>query len=178
MDQKLQQINRLNDSHIDYMKMAMLKHEETFREQVYELHRLYQIQKSLMKDVVARNRAAAAGPRRRVDLEQPADGGNRIELAAGKCRVSEIEEDDDESDLELTLGHRSYYQKKVKASDPNPTSSDDHRSLRGPSFSSSSTGYSHVTAAAADQELLSWRISNSNLNSLPWHFQALTLNIT
>ncbi|XP_077216458.1 uncharacterized protein LOC143851022 [Tasmannia lanceolata] len=33
------------------MKMAMLKHEETFKEQVYELHRLYRIQKMLMNDM-------------------------------------------------------------------------------------------------------------------------------
>ncbi|KAI4381246.1 hypothetical protein MLD38_007338 [Melastoma candidum] len=31
------------------MKLAMLKHEQTFKEQVYELHRLYRIQKTLMK---------------------------------------------------------------------------------------------------------------------------------
>ncbi|XLS44233.1 hypothetical protein HN51_001098, partial [Arachis hypogaea] len=35
----------------EYMKMAMLKHEQTFREQVYELHRLYRIQKILMKNI-------------------------------------------------------------------------------------------------------------------------------
>ncbi|XP_077233772.1 uncharacterized protein LOC143876052 [Tasmannia lanceolata] len=35
----------------EFMKMAMLKHEETFKEQVYELHRLYQIQKLLMNDM-------------------------------------------------------------------------------------------------------------------------------
>ncbi|XP_039158345.1 uncharacterized protein LOC120286095 [Eucalyptus grandis] len=34
----------------EHMKLAMLKHEETFREQVYELHRLYRIQKALMKN--------------------------------------------------------------------------------------------------------------------------------
>ncbi|KAK3145988.1 hypothetical protein QOZ80_3BG0260110 [Eleusine coracana subsp. coracana] len=31
--------------------MAMLKHEETFRQQVHELHRLYRIQKLLMRDL-------------------------------------------------------------------------------------------------------------------------------
>ncbi|KAL9229820.1 hypothetical protein vseg_005248 [Gypsophila vaccaria] len=35
----------------DYMRMAMLKHEETFKEQVYELHRLYRMQKMLMQSV-------------------------------------------------------------------------------------------------------------------------------
>ncbi|XP_062212487.1 uncharacterized protein LOC133913372 [Phragmites australis] len=33
------------------LKVAMLKHEETFRQQVHELHRLYSIQKLLMRDL-------------------------------------------------------------------------------------------------------------------------------
>ncbi|OIT39361.1 PREDICTED: uncharacterized protein LOC109238193 [Nicotiana attenuata] len=41
----------LNPYDKEYMKMAMVKHEETFREQVYELHRLYHIQKILMKTI-------------------------------------------------------------------------------------------------------------------------------
>jgi len=40
-----------NIDHKDYMRMAMLKHEETFREQVSELHRLYRMQKVLMQSV-------------------------------------------------------------------------------------------------------------------------------
>ncbi|RLN39199.1 uncharacterized protein C2845_PM01G27400 [Panicum miliaceum] len=35
----------------DTLKMAMLKHEQTFRQQVHELHRLYRIQKLLMRDL-------------------------------------------------------------------------------------------------------------------------------
>lgn len=35
----------------DSLKMAMLKHEETFRQQVHELHHLYRIQKLLMRDL-------------------------------------------------------------------------------------------------------------------------------
>ncbi|CAL1380838.1 unnamed protein product [Linum trigynum] len=33
----------------EYMRLGMLKHEETFRQQVYELHRLYRIQKLMMR---------------------------------------------------------------------------------------------------------------------------------
>lgn len=40
----------------EFMRMAMLKHEETFREQVYELHRLYRIQKMLMNTTVGVNK--------------------------------------------------------------------------------------------------------------------------
>ncbi|XP_047088658.1 uncharacterized protein LOC124700610 [Lolium rigidum] len=35
----------------DTLKMAMLKHEETFRQQVHDLHRLYRIQKLLMRNL-------------------------------------------------------------------------------------------------------------------------------
>ncbi|CAL4919222.1 unnamed protein product [Urochloa decumbens] len=35
----------------DTLKLAMLKHEETFRQQVHELHRLYRIQNLLMRDL-------------------------------------------------------------------------------------------------------------------------------
>ncbi|KAF8646050.1 hypothetical protein HU200_066013 [Digitaria exilis] len=35
----------------DTLKMAMLRHEATFRQQVHELHRLYRIQKLLMRDL-------------------------------------------------------------------------------------------------------------------------------
>lgn len=40
--------NLVQQSEMELLKMAMLKHEETFREQVNDLHRLYRIQKQLM----------------------------------------------------------------------------------------------------------------------------------
>ncbi|KAL0350518.1 UNVERIFIED_CONTAM: hypothetical protein Sradi_4201000 [Sesamum radiatum] len=131
----------LNHYDREYMKMAMLKHEETFREQVYELHRLYQIQKMLMKDIAKNkrkdpqygNNCKQPEARLCLDLERPAEEFNAPESGgAGKCRVSETE-DDQGHDLELTLGPRSYRRSKLtKAADP-PSDS-------GRSFSSSSTG--------------------------------------
>ncbi|KAI3451943.1 hypothetical protein Pfo_008608 [Paulownia fortunei] len=171
----------------EYMKIAMLKHEETFREQVYELHRLYQIQKMLMKDIAknARNdphygtTCNQAEARQCLDLERPAEEFN-VPESGGKCGVSEIEED--QSDLELTLGPRSYYQKKIKAAEPALPSDS------WPSFSSSSTGSSHIkgTRSTTREELLSQQkwgmempVSNQDrLNSPPWLFQALSLNMT
>ncbi|WOL02579.1 hypothetical protein Cni_G11298 [Canna indica] len=41
------------------MKMMMLKHEETFRQQVHELHRLYRVQKLLMRDMKNNNKLKA-----------------------------------------------------------------------------------------------------------------------
>ncbi|KAK2967679.1 hypothetical protein RJ640_030550 [Escallonia rubra] len=109
------------------MKMAMLKHEETFREQVYELHRLYKIQKMLMKNTersrpnghnqISNQRDIYQKPRWNLDLERPAE---------------EYIENEDEREIELTLGLASYYQRKKVET---PLTSDS-----GPSFSSSSTG--------------------------------------
>ncbi|CAI9285501.1 unnamed protein product [Lactuca saligna] len=38
----------LENHHLEFIKQTMLKHEDTFRHQVRELHRLYNVQKSLM----------------------------------------------------------------------------------------------------------------------------------
>ncbi|WVZ90953.1 hypothetical protein U9M48_037203 [Paspalum notatum var. saurae] len=64
---------------MEVMKMAMLKHEETFRQQVHELHRLYRIQRQLMSDLTSRDdepvptRRRSKQPRRALDLQLPAD---------------------------------------------------------------------------------------------------------
>ncbi|KAK4416316.1 hypothetical protein Salat_2457100 [Sesamum alatum] len=182
----------LNHYDREYMKMAMLKHEETFREQVYELHRLYQIQKMLMKDIAKHkrkdqqygNNCKQPEARLCLDLERPAEEFNAPESGGGKCRVSETE-DDQGHDLELTLGPRSYRRSKTKAAEPADPPSDS-----GPSFSSSSTGSSHIkgTRLISTREEFSgqqkWAleklpVSNQDrLNSPPWLFQALSLNMT
>ncbi|KAF3440846.1 hypothetical protein FNV43_RR19132 [Rhamnella rubrinervis] len=128
----------------EYMRMAMLKHEETFKEQVYELHRLYQIQKILMKNIDKSRSISGRNQERwsikneicftrmKLDLEQPAaeeyiadsDGNGVVEII-------------DESEIELTLGPTSY--NLIRRKSEAPLTSDS-----GPSFSSSSSGSSHV----------------------------------
>ncbi|XP_022985827.1 uncharacterized protein LOC111483758 [Cucurbita maxima] len=68
------------------LKMAMLNHEHTFRHQVYELHRLYRIQKVLMKNI-AENRGKTE--------EEEGEEGEEIEFIQ-------------ESEIQLTLGPSSY----------------------------------------------------------------------
>ncbi|KAL0535999.1 hypothetical protein IC582_024931 [Cucumis melo] len=70
------------------MKMAMLNHEQTFRHQVYELHRLYRIQKVLMKNIREKNR----GKTEEEEEEEGEEEGDFIE----------------ESEIELTLGPSNY----------------------------------------------------------------------
>lgn len=137
------------------MKMAMLKHEEMFREQVYELHRLYRVQKLLMNNI-PRNKESEMKtqdrwnkskdenssfyynnshhfhqqPMQKLHSEQPAQENNANTNCNGGLEI------EDECDIELTLGPSSYNPtRKAKT----PLTSDS-----GLSFSSSSTGSSGV----------------------------------
>ncbi|GMI94105.1 hypothetical protein like AT5G67390 [Hibiscus trionum] len=134
------------------MRMAMLKHEETFKQQVYELHRLYRIQKALMEHIRP-NRA------RRLDSEHQADCGNGI--------LEVI----DESDIELTLGPPA---KKHGISTP-PRTSDSR-----PSFSSSSAESCHMTIEYRNggKINLEQELRKERLRQAPWIFQVLTMNMT
>lgn len=133
----------------EYMKMAMLKHEETFKEQVCELHRLYRIQKILMQNMEARrgvevserewylknalslthNKGAQEKPEMKFDLERPSEE----HIAESEDGVLEVI---DESEIELTLGPSSYNRRKKVET---PLTSDS-----GHSLSSSSSGSSHI----------------------------------
>nr|ACU13707.1 unknown [Glycine max] len=132
----------------EYMRMAMLKHEETFKEQVYELHRLYRIQKILMQNMEARrgieaseeewhfkngigltHKGAQEKPQIKFDLESPAEE----HIAESEDGVLEVI---DETEIELTLGPSSYNRRKKVET---PLTSDS-----GHSLSSSSSGSSHV----------------------------------
>ncbi|GER53757.1 hypothetical protein STAS_31300 [Striga asiatica] len=103
----------LNHNDKEYLKMAMLKHEETFRDQLYELHRLYRIQKVLM------NEAKNSLENNPTKNESPAnDDAYNIPGSIDKLRVSQAEVD--HGDLELTLGPKIYYQEKIKDRLNNP----------------------------------------------------------
>ncbi|KAI9088980.1 hypothetical protein K1719_029259 [Acacia pycnantha] len=209
----------------EYMRIAMLKHEETFKEQLYELHRLYRVQKILMKDMeksrgnelsqrewsfktsigLTQNADHYKGtqnkPQLKIDLELPAEE-----------HIAELDDDPvieivDETEIELTLGPSSYYNRKKLLETPRTSDS-------GHSLSSSSTGSSHINKTSsrshhciseATREELSGgmlrlvqvpdsnsvrqrRIRNSfdveeqsrqdRLKQSPWLFQALSLNMT
>ncbi|KAL7101485.1 hypothetical protein ACP275_08G056800 [Erythranthe tilingii] len=189
----------LNHYDKECMKMAMLKHEETFRDQVYELHRLYQIQKLLMKEIAKSPTSYRSTSRKLVqppELQQfnVLESGT-VAAAAAKCRViTEMDGHDHlmNSDLELTLGPKNYYEKKVSKGCEHATDQSDS----GPSFSSSSTGSCHVAKGRRNirrdhlyelqKKLPGPEIMQSNNNSNqdrlnsspPWIFQALSLNMT
>ncbi|KAF5736211.1 hypothetical protein HS088_TW14G00347 [Tripterygium wilfordii] len=166
----------------EYMRMAMLKHEETFKEQVYELHRLYRIQKLLMKNI-ASNRPPNGRSQQlwnsnakiKLDLEQPAEENY------GDLEII------DETEIELTLGPSTYNRRKKSDT---PLTSDS-----GPSFSSSSRGSSRMNRTSSltpprttrailqgsksstvdvEEQLRQERLQQTP----PWLFQVLSLNMT
>ncbi|KAG6473366.1 uncharacterized protein LOC122026914 [Zingiber officinale] len=99
------------------MKTVMLKQEETFRQQVQELHRLYRTQKMLMRD--AKLDRESWKPLHSNSSQRTLEDNEDLKLDA-----------DEESDLELTLATGSYGTHRKKRSASNTSES-------GSSFSSS-----------------------------------------
>lgn len=128
--------------------------------QVHELHRLYQIQKILMRNIgnnrtnthceelcnfkninfadTNHAREMQRKPMMKLDLERPAEDY----AAESSCR-DRVLELIDESEIELTLGPSSYYNRTRKKPET-PLTSDS-----GPSFSSSSTGSSQINRTSS-----------------------------
>ncbi|XP_072992127.1 uncharacterized protein [Typha latifolia] len=181
-----------------YMKMAMLQHEETFKQQVHELHRLYQIQKLLMRDMknaeTKRQSASAntqnnpeksaeneAGsdkssysyfeqrkPSRMLDLELPAEEHTEEDNGDVMLVV------DEESDLELTLAIGSTQSQRRKQETSITSDS-------GTSFSSSSTESSDPKLNSNGWRLpqasdVASRCQSESRNG--WLYQCLSLNLT
>lgn len=167
----------------EFMRMAMLKHEETFREQVYELHRLYRIQKMLMNstvevrqqeirqkqddqrdltDQVISQRLAAVDNQR---LEVQRNTNDRVGLRVADHHQERIAESNnqsmmlEESDIELTLslGPTTYNPKRRLRTD---------KSESGQSVSSSSTGSSQTRKTSPKNSTstrdFTWRGNSSN----------------
>ncbi|XP_022963328.1 uncharacterized protein LOC111463569 [Cucurbita moschata] len=187
----------------EFMRMAMLKHEETFKQQVHELHRLYRTQKTLMKNM-EKNRQSGWNPESwdkrneicfrqiyeqdaktyyrsstihsvKIDLEQPAED-DQTESSSGALQTI------NENELELTLGPSSY-----------------NTSDSGVTHSSSSTGSSHEGRRRDSKQVLKGQemevlgvIENSSgyqngshkgekkmtLDYPPWLFQVVSPNMT
>ncbi|KVH92440.1 uncharacterized protein LOC112515394 [Cynara cardunculus var. scolymus] len=175
MDQSVQTYDK------ECMKMAMLKHEQTFKEQVYELHRLYQIQKMLMKNMQDQENICFnyQQQKNKLDLEQPATKDYAQDHVTETLNDQEIEED--ECEIELTLGPTSFNRRRRTTNKPESSDS-------VPSFSSSSTGSSHIKRieriTRENSSFLSGNRRNNSsssdrsLKQPPWMYQVLSLNMT
>ncbi|KAK7252780.1 hypothetical protein RIF29_36982 [Crotalaria pallida] len=155
---------------IEHMRMAMLRHEVTFKEQVYELHRLYWIQKMLMKNMETgrgielsqggwnfknaisltqngQHKGAQQKPKMKFDLE----GLDLEDIAeSGNNRLIDIT---NETEIELTLGPSTYNRKKVETS----LTSDSRHSLTsfstGCNFINNARCRTHQSSHSTKEEL-------------------------
>ncbi|KAE8693346.1 putative Root phototropism protein [Hibiscus syriacus] len=189
----------------EFMRIAILKHEETFKQQVYELHRLYRIQKTLMKSMETSTPINGRyihnqSSRTRLDLEHPAGDDDDDEII-------------DEIEIELTLGPTKYVSRKkhgtptlTSDSGPNSLSSSSTESCHmiNNSRPSSSMATTKRKANTAREEFigrelrllqvtdttlgyqngsknnvdLEQQLRQDRLNQPPWLFQVLSMNIT
>uniref|UniRef100_A0A7N0ZS62 Uncharacterized protein n=1 Tax=Kalanchoe fedtschenkoi TaxID=63787 RepID=A0A7N0ZS62_KALFE len=171
---------------MECMKMAILKHEEIFKQQVSELHRLYRIQKMLMKTSqrrIPKNDLPRSNETRMrnllLELERPS--GNCFN---GEPRILGFGNQDDES-LDLTLGLGNYNhvsQESNKKLSPTRLTSDSVMT-----FSSSSTGScSHLKKACVGgrNDIVEYQEQSRQQDRAimaeqpPWLMQALSLNMT
>ncbi|KAJ6814669.1 uncharacterized protein M6B38_137665 [Iris pallida] len=159
----------------DYMRMAMLKQEETFKHQVTELHRLYRVQKLLMNDMkVERRRQRNSCSSSRTRLERWNRSTDSETLASSRqpgyehgCRDQRRNrgglDQEEECGLELTLATGGRSGRKKESS---------FASDSGASFSSSSTGRSGAGAKFSGSE---WGVVKQQP---PWLFHCSSLNMT
>ncbi|XP_037433438.1 uncharacterized protein LOC125508544 [Triticum urartu] len=142
-----------------HMKMAILRQEQTFRQQVHELHRVYEVQKRLMKEMQAVKRSPAQA---REDTQpEPM-------LDTDRSRAPFIED----FNLELTLATGGDTRKQEMTSNsesgPTVTSSTSAESESGQRFPESNVDlrFQHESKRHDDQ-----------LTQSPWLYQCLSLKM-
>ncbi|KAF8673887.1 hypothetical protein HU200_048334 [Digitaria exilis] len=101
----------VNHCDMELMKMAMLRHEATFRQQVHELHRLYRVQKQLMSgglsrpsELIGRRRHQIRRGRRALDLRLPADDFVLVSGAGADSAAPPPSRQEDGLELTLAVG--------------------------------------------------------------------------
>ncbi|KAG9129889.1 hypothetical protein Leryth_007027 [Lithospermum erythrorhizon] len=141
----------LNPYDKEHMRLAMLKHEEAFRAQVLELHRLYQTQKMLMKHIQRVGRNNQEQPPwnfkkcmdkiEGLDLGRPAVEENNNN-AENHCHKNDKMVDESEL-LELSLGPSNNFYRRRKEADDAPLSLLHSVNYSGTNLSSSSSNNHH-----------------------------------
>ncbi|KAL6622772.1 hypothetical protein ACP70R_032651 [Stipagrostis hirtigluma subsp. patula] len=154
----------------EHIKIAMLRQEQTFRQQVHELHRVYQVQKQLMTQMqVAEminygNATAEAQTEPRIEINRQQWRGN-----SGEKKAMLIED----FDLELTLATGAGRRKQK------PSKSDSEATMSSSTSAESESGRrfvpeSNVTLRFQNE---SNRHDDQVMQS-PWLYQCLSLKIT
>ncbi|XP_024959689.1 uncharacterized protein LOC112500422 [Cynara cardunculus var. scolymus] len=135
---------------MECMKMALLKHEETFKQQVFELHRLYEIQRMLMKKM-QRSMQNIINEETKTNARWNLQNGSvfhQKQLNNDLHKQDHGDDDDDEmeeeSEIELTLGPTTRYNRKRKKKKKKKSLYSESSSSLG-IFASSSSSTDHET---------------------------------
>ncbi|PAN48999.1 hypothetical protein GQ55_9G431400 [Panicum hallii var. hallii] len=176
----------------EHMKMAMLKQEETFRQQVQELHRLYRVQKLLMTDAA---NAAAMPAATRCDLEDERRAAENHAGSSkswddaypeqGKATTPQLALQESELELTLSLGCFGTAGKKAAAKKETSSSVDSRTSISSSSTESGSPDRrlvlpapSLIGSAAAIRPgagSVGQRLEQDGLQQPPWLHKCLNL---
>jgi len=187
-------MNLHQDMEREQMRMAILKQEQIFRQQVHELHRLYHVQKQLMQQMpttVSSSRAPAIAdvkPKPQLDIwhgEKAANPQQFISFSSYKAHApAPAPAPAEECNLELTL-----------ATGPRTSSSCNAERQQGKRLKSSSnsdSGTTAVSSTSTDSELAQFREADvmasaaarfpgesrrrmDQMGQGPWMYQCLSL---
>nr|CAB3462167.1 unnamed protein product [Digitaria exilis] len=155
----------------EHIKMAMLKQEQTFRQQVNELHRVYQVQRQLMMQMqVAETKnygsiTAEAQTESTVKLGPQQWCGSSVEKAATLA---------EDFNLDLTLATGAGKRKQEK-----PSNSDSEATISSSTSAESESGRrfmpeSNVTTLRFQNESKS---HDDKVMQSPWLYQCLSLKM-
>jgi len=154
-----------------HIKMAMLKQEQTFRQQVHELHRIYRVQKQLMMQMHVtekkdyRNIAAEGQTESTGKLSHQQWYGSSVKEEAALA---------EDFNLELTLGTGTAMTKQEKPSD-----SDSEATISSSTSAESESG----RRFAPDSNVATLRFQNESnrhddkVMQSPWLYQCLSLKM-
>ncbi|URE46067.1 hypothetical protein MUK42_14327 [Musa troglodytarum] len=162
----------MNQYDKEYLKMAIMKQEATFRQQVHQLHHLYHVQQLLMGEMNNTDKKDAHN--RTPDLMLPAG-----EFSGKTCRCTTVEACR-ESDLELTLATGSSARGKRKetssTSDSGSTFSSSSTQSGGTIRSSNGSGQCQIRDMRF-QHGIEERMREDGIKQPPWFSRCLSLNM-
>ncbi|CAN6343035.1 unnamed protein product [Urochloa humidicola] len=153
----------------EHIKMAMLKQEQTFRQQVHELHRVYRVQKQLMMQM------QVTETKNYGNITADGETESIVKLGRQKWHSSSGEEATlaEDFNLELTLATGAGRRKQEK-----PSNSDSEATISSSTSAESEPGQrfvpENVTALRFQNE--SNRHDDKVMQS-PWLYQCLSLKM-
>ncbi|CAL4899064.1 unnamed protein product [Urochloa decumbens] len=153
----------------EHIKMAMLKQEQTFRQQVHELHRVYRVQKQLMMQMQVTEMKNYG------NITADRETESTVKLGRQKWHSSSGEEAAlaEDFNLELTLATGAGQRKQEK-----PSNSDSEATISSSTSAESESGRRFVP-----ENVTTLRFQNESnrhddkVMQSPWRYQCLSLKM-